>query len=226
MDFKTVIKNGIAMYDSLFKAVNDAGGIGSSFQPFSKLEKMTVAELFGQLATNRIRFVYDGDIEKDRCPCCKGTKYVLDSDSDFGFHKKCKNCEGEKIEAKTATVTTPPKLTNKDISDKYQLASFYFSFSYFLGAMAYWVTAQNPNKELIDLAPVLKAFGDFIRPSFENIILPQKFTYVELSNLISDDNFEKIPEIMALNKLEPDFIDLGALARNVFYMILREKITN
>ena len=71
----------------------------------------------------------------------------------------------------------------------------------------------------------------------------QKFTYVELKGFISGDVFEAIPEIEKLNhskkptgeyvfidrhsKPHPDydFIDLGALAHNVFFMLLRESIT-
>jgi len=37
--------------------------------------------------------------------------------------------------------------------------------------------------------------------------------------------FIAIPELMELNEMKPDFYDLGALARNVFYMICREQIT-
>ena len=55
--------------------------------------------------------------------------------------------------------------------------------------------------------------------------MPVKFAYEELSEIVNDKVFESIPEILALNEMKPDFIDLGALARNVFFMILRQYIT-
>ena len=53
----------------------------------------------------------------------------------------------------------------------------------------------------------------------------REFTYDRLEAFISEDIFIAIPEVMALNEMQPDFIDLGALARNMFYMICREQIT-
>ena len=48
----------------------------------------------------------------------------------------------------------------------------------------------------------------------------------DLIKKLTDENlFVAIPEILALNEMKPDFIDLGALSRNVFYHILREQIT-
>ena len=74
--------------------------------------------------------------------------------------------------------------------------------------------------------------------------MPVEFTYEKLNSLITEDVFESIPEIEELNhrkngrdgmgfssrfdtpEPDDDFIDLGALARNVFYMIMRESITH
>lgn len=117
------------------------------------------------------------------------------------------------------------KLTNLDISTHHRDGEYYFFPSNFLSALSYWIVAQNPNKQLIDVKPVLLAFQDYIVPKFKNVMLPEQFTYDQLSEIVSDDVFEKIPAIMALNTMKPDFIDLGALARNVFYMMLREQIT-
>ena len=41
------------------------------------------------------------------------------------------------------------RLCNLDISTHYRDIKFYVSSSYLLAAFAYWVVAQNPNKELI-----------------------------------------------------------------------------
>lgn len=54
--------NGIEMYESLIKAVNEAGGSGSSFS-LESIRKMTVLELMSHLCTNGIRFVYVGNTE-------------------------------------------------------------------------------------------------------------------------------------------------------------------
>jgi hypothetical protein len=73
--------------------------------------------------------------------------------------------------------------------------------------------------------------------------MPKKFTYTELRELINEKVFESIPEIEKLNhpkidrgqqisfcgrnfksKADYDFIDLSALARNIFFMLIKEKI--
>ena len=117
------------------------------------------------------------------------------------------------------------RLCNNDISTHYRDIEIWLMPSSFLGAFAYWVVAQNPNDELIDIVPALSAFKNYIFSQFANPKIPKKFTFKLLSDLISEEAFEAMPDILALNELKPDFIDLGALARNVFYMILRECIT-
>ena len=117
------------------------------------------------------------------------------------------------------------QLTNRYISINYSDIELYVLPSDFLGAFAYWVVAQNPNDNLIDINPSLLAFKEYVFSQFVNPSIPEKFTFKLLQDIISEDVFEKIPAILDLNKLKPDFIDLSALARNVFYMILREHIT-
>ena len=117
------------------------------------------------------------------------------------------------------------RLTNLDISTHYSDIELCVCLSSLSAAFAYWVIAQNPNKRLIDIRPSLREFNEYVAESFENPKLPQKFTYQELQELIDADELAKLPEVLALNELKPDFIDLHALARNVFYMILREHIT-
>jgi len=132
------------------------------------------------------------------------------------------------------------KLTNRDISENHRDGEYWFMRSNLLGAFAYWVVAQSPY-DAPDISLALTAFGEYVSERVADG-MPEKFTYDELSDFISDKVFESIPEIEALNhprvssgpgyenrhqKMHPDydFIDLGALARNVFYMILRESIT-
>lgn len=117
------------------------------------------------------------------------------------------------------------KLTNLDIWTHYRNETFCLLPSDFTGAFAYWVTAQNPNDELIDIIPSLTAFKRHVLTYFVNPNVPELFTVERLSGMINEDVFSLIPEIAALNVLEPDFIDLCALARNVFYMVMRHEIT-
>lgn len=117
------------------------------------------------------------------------------------------------------------RLTNRDISEYYRDIEVYLFPSDFMSAFGYWVIKQNPNKELIDLKPSLMALQRFLSHMFIKKGIPEKFKYDELREIISEKTFETIPEILILNTMKPDFIDLGALARNIFYMILREHIT-
>lgn len=133
------------------------------------------------------------------------------------------------------------KLTNLDISTHYQGESFCFMKSNVVAAFAYWVVAQSPY-QTPDIDEALKAFEIHLREPFPRAEMPETFSYEGLKTWINEDNFASIPEILALNvpkinagagyenrHSEPhpdyDFIDLGALARNIFYMLLRESIT-
>jgi len=134
------------------------------------------------------------------------------------------------------------KLTNLDISTHYRDREYYFMRSDFMGAFAYWAVSQSPY-DSPDITKALEAFSSYVSKKIKDGI-PEKFTYDELSEFINEDVFTQIPEIEKLNhpkinagrtinfcsrynKIKPDydFIDLGALARNVFYMLLREYIT-
>ncbi len=137
------------------------------------------------------------------------------------------------------------KLSNLDISTHHRGREYYFMKSDFMAAFAYWVVAQSPYTTP-DILPALKAWGKhidvFLIPQGRH--LPHKFTYDFLNRNISETVFETIPEIEILNhpkidtgaeimfvdrystpKPDYDFIDLGALARNIFYMLLRQSIT-
>ena len=134
------------------------------------------------------------------------------------------------------------KLTNLDISTHYRDKEYWLMKSDFMGAFSYWVVVQSPY-DTPDISSPLSAFSGYLSFIFPDN-LSRKFTYDELSNLISEDIFESIPAINKLNKPkidngsdilftsrydtpkpDHDFIDLCALARNVFYMILRQNIT-
>ena len=116
------------------------------------------------------------------------------------------------------------KLTNRDIAIQYKDYEFWFMLSDFRAAFAYWVTYQNPNGTFI-ADKATEAFEKHVRTFFSNPTIPERFSYHGLASIISVKKLEEIPEIMELNTMKPDFIDLGALALNVFYMMLREHIT-
>lgn len=132
------------------------------------------------------------------------------------------------------------RLTNLNISTHYQDGEFYFMRSSILGTFAHWVVVQSPY-DTPDITRPLEAFGKYVAKRIKKET-PEKFTYAELSEFICEDIFEAIPEIEALNhpkfrseegwrdrhtSLHPgyDFIDLGALARNIRFSLLREYIT-
>jgi len=138
------------------------------------------------------------------------------------------------------------KLTNLDISTHYQDTDFYFMKSDFLGAFAHWVISQSPY-DTPDITEPLNAFNKYIsvfifKDNTRDEVINIKQADLEL--LISSRVFETIPEIEKLNhpkidsgamfasssryhttKPDYDFIDLGALARNIVYMLMRNYIT-
>jgi len=134
------------------------------------------------------------------------------------------------------------KLTNLDISTHYRDRKYYFMKSDFLAAFAYWVVAQSPYAAP-DITAALKAFNEYVEIRIGDDCV-EEFTYDELKGFINEDVFESIPEIEKLNhakieqggfiasssryhKTKPDYdyIDLGALARNIVFMLFRESIT-
>lgn len=147
------------------------------------------------------------------------------------------------MENKIITNDRFDKLTNLDISIHYRDKEYWLTRSYFMGAFAYWVVVQSPY-DTPDIKDALEAFSLYVGKRIGKD-MPKKFTYETLLEFINEDVFEGIPEIGKLNhpkidtgakyvfvsrdsKPHPDydFIDTGALARNVFYMILRESITH
>lgn len=118
------------------------------------------------------------------------------------------------------------KLTNADIMSQYRTDEFYLMPSDFLGAFSYWVTTQLPESNAIAITrPAIDSWNTYARNLFDNPAIPQKFTFSELNELITEDVMWKMPNIMKLNELD-DFIDLGALARNVLFMICRLSIND
>lgn len=134
------------------------------------------------------------------------------------------------------------KLTNLDISDNYRNIEIWLFKKDLTSAFAYWVVLQSPY-DVPDIMPALIAYDNYLTPLFHNNEIPIKFNYETLKPIVSECLFKSIPEILELNnrkngregmgfcsrydKPDPndDFIDLGALSRNIFYMILRNHIT-
>lgn len=149
----------------------------------------------------------------------------------------------------TTTIETNDRfdqLTNLDIKTHHRDTVVWVMRSDFLGAFSYWVVSQSPY-ETPDINKPLKAFAAHIGKVVEPV-MPKSFTYDELAALVSEEALESIPEVLELNRpkissgeayrnryqpsstgqkeMNPDFdfIDLGALSRNIFYMILRSYI--
>ncbi len=116
-------------------------------------------------------------------------------------------------------------LTNRKIADNYKNYKFWIMPSEFIGAFAYWVYYQGKGMEMSFEASIL-AFKDHIYSAFENPNLPQEFSVPDIETLVSEQTLKGIPSVLLLNINEDnDFIDLGALERNVKFMILRNQIT-
>jgi hypothetical protein len=95
----------------------------------------------------------------------------------------------------------------------------------FRGAMAYWLVSQESEIDLNTKKP-LAAFTEYLNLMYlQNNDVVLEFTYAQLNGIISEDKFLLIPELLELNNMNPNFYDLGALARNVFFMICRLQIT-
>jgi hypothetical protein len=139
------------------------------------------------------------------------------------------------------TTERTDRLTNLDISTHYKGLEYWFSPSDFNAAFAYWVVAQSPY-----LAPsvdeAIIAFSEYIETYFDNPQSIKKFSYFQVKDILTEEELFKLPAVAILNErkngrdgmgfcsrydqpsADDDFIDLCALARNVFYMVLREQI--
>ena len=130
-------------------------------------------------------------------------------------------------------------LTNQDISIHFRDVSMWLMRKDFTGQFANWVVQQSPY-EVPDIQDSLLAYANYVSLAF-GAESCKEFSYDELAAIVHEDEFEKIPAILALNVpkvssgsgyarrhvvMHPDydFIDLGALARNVFYSMVRSHI--
>ena len=133
------------------------------------------------------------------------------------------------------------RLTNLDISTNHRGVSMWLMRKDFTGMFARWVVEQSPY-EVPDISAALTEWAAYISLEVMGDETCKEFSYDELAAIVHEDVFESIPAILALNvaKLgsadivftsrydqphpDYDFIDLGALARNIFYSIVRSHI--
>ena len=136
------------------------------------------------------------------------------------------------------------KLTNLDISNLHRNKKYWLMKSDFMSAFSYWLVSQSPYNAP-DITNALIAFEKYVDKKIvkDNKVIGLR--YNQLKKLINEKVFENIQEIEIFNhpkidtgatimfssrydqpKPDYDFVDLGALARNIFYMILREQIVN
>jgi len=136
------------------------------------------------------------------------------------------------------------KLTNRDIKEQYSDAEFYLMKNDFLGTFANWLIRQSPY-DTPNITKAIEAYNKFLSKKFDKEEKVIKFTFKKLNKYVSEDVFESIPEIEIFNhskkdagqgfiasssgfhytKADYDFVDLGALSRNIFYSICKEQIT-
>lgn len=138
-----------------------------------------------------------------------------------------------------AKAVSQHRLTNADIFDNFRGVSMFLVRKDFTGQFANWVVQQSPY-EVPDIQAALLAYANYVSLAFGGEEC-KEFSYDELAAIVHVDEFEKIPEILALNtpKItsghgynqrhtvphpDYDFIDLEALARNVFYSMVRSHI--
>ena len=119
-------------------------------------------------------------------------------------------------------------MTNRDITEKYSRSdqTFIIGLTDFIGSFAKFVAKQGlENFNNIDKATdEYKIF--LLNTLFENNEHFIDISYSKINEYTSVELFEKLPNVLKLNETENDFIDLGALSRNVFYDIIREGIGN
>ena len=102
-----------------------------------------------------------------------------------------------------------PKFCNAQLQIDYQHdGKFMLMPSDFRGAFAYWVAAQNPNKDVGVIGDALIEWSSYVDKLFVHPEIPQWFTYEQLNNSISEEIFGSMKNILALNEMKPDFIDL------------------
>lgn len=118
------------------------------------------------------------------------------------------------------------KLTNRDIAEQYSDIEIFTMINDFRGAFACWIIKQDGSRSYDLALNAIKSYTDYLeRTTFSSKDDVIKMSIDRIKELTSDILFESIPEIMAMNQIKSDFVDLGALSRNVFYHILREHIT-
>lgn len=121
-----------------------------------------------------------------------------------------------------------PKFCNAQLSKDYRGKDieFWLFPTDLTAALAYWIVKQNNNEDVKVIDKAVGAYHKFLIDDWReiNIMFPHKFMYEQIAELTSEKIFMAIPEIRVLNDGKPDFIDLGALSRNVFYMIIREQV--
>jgi len=118
---------------------------------------------------------------------------------------------------------TPTFLCNRYLFDNYRDVHLWLLPCDFIAQLAYQIVCLNPNKEIIEIKPILESFEIEILKAFKNPELPEEFSYFGLETILIRA-IKDVPEIQALNRLKPSFIDLDALQRELFYGMIRHSI--
>lgn len=132
------------------------------------------------------------------------------------------------------------KLTNLDVSKKYSNKIFLFSLNDFVSMFSYWVVQQHPYSFEV-LNDSVKAYSKYIQKNVEFGKLGfAGLSLKDLSNINNEARLFDVKEIAQLNKpkkesdetihfvsryigIKPefDFVDIGALASNINYTMVK-----
>ncbi len=132
-------------------------------------------------------------------------------------------------------------LTNLKISTDYRDIEMWLMRGDFTGQFARMVVEQSPY-ECPDLAGPLDEFNAYVSELMAGETC-KLFTYDELNAAITEDKLMALPAVALLNECKVnsgsgyrnrhnkphpdyDFIDISALARNIFYDMMRDHINH
>lgn len=115
------------------------------------------------------------------------------------------------------------------IRNEYPNSVFYLMKRDFTSAFIYSLVELHSKTYTLafELIPAIEAFAEYIDTFFPTKV--EKFIIKDLDFMINENAFCMIPNIHKLNITSPadtsSFIDLGALASNIKFVVLREALT-
>lgn len=124
-------------------------------------------------------------------------------------------------------MNTDKKLTNKDIDEGFRDVDCYLSFGDFSSCLIANVIKMTEELENTpDLNKIYQECEISFKSRFDQGVFGvTRFTYESLNLFLTPQKLASMPSLFELNQVDEGILSLGALARNMFYDILRESIT-